>query len=647
MPLGRSAKKAASSQEDQHASMDDTASEASSTSRLPFPLTLVRGNQGAARRDRFDSLSSRQASRDATALSSSNGSSHSTKGPTFVFSAVRPEDARAAYSILRMHFLREEVLPIPDLAARFQSDPDFSIGAYVMPPSSSSGSPLSSSETRRRLVGFISATVSPAPILQSVFHGSRSSFARVLCIHDLCVEAGSRHQGLGRRLMAELLRRVQERAQTPRADESHLEVIYAICPERRITFFEQFGFKFRCASHIQRGEHAWYEMRRFVDAESAKSPDTAFLHDDLEHFQAAQQTVQAGSMLSTSLEAMSTLSGSSSPPHGRSPLNVVTDTNMPIFGDETTTSPLVFTETKPPDALTQEQVMSFLLDKGQLSEQAARDLGLPSSAARVKSVSNPGIPFAKIFGQAIAGKTGSEDLHTAVISRVVDRKHDLNMHQLFCPNENCDCILLSRHSAEWSVRETGPLCDTLPVAPGEQPEETAQLPDSGNAPWLNSLFQTSSSPVDTIGPLRGFWHVPGPMGFHNVAFSRTVEWTVPTPSRSNTGGPRSNSAGSDDGPSSHSGRRSGDRERGSFSSFRSPFRPLEKIESQVENKHDEISLDVTPGELRQVKYIVCPDCGCGPLGFMILPREQKGDPTAASNTSQPCYVAAFRVRYGT
>ena len=79
-----------------------------------------------------------------------------------------------------------------------------------------------------------------------------------------------------------------------------------------------------------------------------------------------------------------------------------------------------------------------------------------------------------------------------------------------------------------------------------------------------------------------------------------------------------------------------------------------------------LSLGLKPGEQLTVKYLLCPDCECGPLGFTILPAEMQGGRLAAEvgdevermkggmrepgetkpkRPPQMFYLAADRVRY--
>ncbi|KOS13381.1 acyl- n-acyltransferase [Malassezia pachydermatis] len=563
-----------------------------------------------------------------------------SKSTTYFIDLLRPDEVRAAHQLLLSNFPREEVLSLSRLATRFEQAPSLSLGLFLPLHGASHAMSTSPNDSPRRLVAFASATATPAPIMQSVFGSSRSPYAHVVCIHDFCVDRSFRRHGYGRRLLHEFIARIQNQTTQGNVVAGQMyDVISVVCPEKRISFFKQFGFTVQSVSYISRGIDPWFEMRRFVHMDIDHSQDTSFIQDDPDYLSMSTQTLS--SITATSVSPVYPLSLTNS--HTGSDQDYATLANMshPGMGAAVSTSPLAMTPTSPTGHMAHDQMMAMLMNKATLSDGAARDLGLPHTS---QPKTNPGMPFEKIFGQAIAGKTAAENFRTALISRLVDRNLGLNMHKLFCPNEACDCVLLGRQKAEWLVRETGPLTETVPTTEDDASPESSHTAEKANAPWMNSLFQSSST-VDTIGPLRGFWHVPGPMGFDNVAFSRDVEWHVPNRSAAVTSNARSNSQSSNDDMGSSKPRKRSFRERGnSFGSLRNTFRPLEPISSHpVKDTVDDNRLDVMPGEIRHVKYILCPDCGCGPLGFLIHPRE--GELASDPLKQAECYLAAFRVRY--
>lgn len=576
--------------------------------------------------------------------SSKSSLKQTTKSHTYL-DHLRPDDGRAAQSLLASCLPQEETPPYSSLMTRIERAPKLTLGMFMNAPSPIVAGPLSvaSSESRRKLVGLCSATAAPAPIALSRYAHSHSGLARVVCIQEVCVDPSHRRQGIGKKLMHAFLEQLENHVVSgDRLHGQEFEVVTAVCPPKRVSFFEQFGFTCHGASYIEVAEEPWLEMRRFIRSDMDRSQETSFVTADMaeltHHFPSSQGSLPQSILM----EPMSGPQSLSSSDHetGFTPYS-------PTHVDAHTQSPTAMTPMV--GSLTNDQILSMLLENASMSEGAARDLGasIPSSSGPKQ---NPACSFERIFGQAIAGKTASEDFRSALVARLVDRNYGLNMHRLYCPNEHCDCVLLNRNSSEWIIRETGPLLDAVP-ATDREPEKTGSntVAQATNAPWLNSLFHSTNTSVDSIGPLRGFWHVPGPMSFDNISFSRDVTWVVPSRSHNFSTPSRSNTASSTE-PALESGqntrRRRSDSYRGSLPGFRKQTRPGEPIDTAnlSSSPTEEYKLDVQPGETRVVKYLTCPDCGCGPLGFMILPKNTSDDSKSDMNSTD-CFVAAFRVRY--
>lgn len=599
--------------------------------------------------------------------SNSKSSTGSTKTLTITIDTLRMDELRSAIGVLSSYFPPEEVPNITQLTTRFERAHQLTIGAFVSLPPHMVAGPLSGSgESRRRMIGVISATVAPAHVTQSMCGHSNSPLARVVCIQDFGIEQGNRHQGVGSHLIRTFLCRLQTLNMSNKAHGQEYEIVSVVCPKKRKSFFEQFGFTFHSFSYESRASDVWFEMRRPIHKDVNLCLDTSFAQEDWADQHSAlsasigsppalpelgpvaeaptlessetpteqRTTSPSGEMARSSIFTMSPLSPepASYSPYGMSPIDVG----------------------QPATSIGTDSSLTALLQKASLSDGAARDLGIIPASAPQKPKKNPGKALEAIFGEALASKTFSEDFRTAVKSRIVDLKYHLNLHGLMCPNEACDCKLVARESAEWTVRETGPLLDTVPSVNGEIPSATSKGMDMQNAPWLNTLFQSPS--LDgwaTIGPVRGFWRLPNPMGFDNVTFSRTVEWVVPNrtmqplhPQESRSSVSSSGHQASTSQPAQQ--KRSG---RGSFSSSlrqtlqKQDVSPQEVSQTSVLEARDDSQWDVTPGEKRLVKYIMCPDCGCGPLGFTLLPRTASQETQPSNVQNNDCYVAAFRVRY--
>lgn len=560
--------------------------------------------------------------------------------------ALRMDELRAAQHVLSTYFPHEEVPSIAQLSSRFEHAHHLTLGAYVtLPPPMVSGPLSGTNESRRKLIGVISATAAPANITQGMYGHSTSNLARVVCIQDFGVEQGQRHQGIGTELLATFIRRLQTMDFGDKAHGQEYEIISVVCPRRRKSFFQQFGFEFHSYSYEQRAADVWAEMRRPIHTGTSLSIDTSFAQEDWADQHSALSSRGILPLFGTATHQAPSRS------YNVNEAERLSSSDDPHLFRYEPNSPSVMT----PVSATpnNDHTLALLLQKANMTEGAARDLGIIPSSAPSKPKKNPGKALEAIFGEAFASKTFEEDIRQAVKSRIVDFKYYLNLHPLLCPNESCDCTLVARNSAEWSIRETGPLMDTVPSVNGETSASLGNL-DNPIAPWMNSLFQTSSDAHATIGPLRGFWHVPNPMGFDNVTFSRCIEWNVPNRTIHSSQNQESTSPSSS--LTSHTGRSSSigvRRKRSSRSSFTALRQSLHMLESSpqevpentVLDVTDESRLDVMPGEKRLVKHIMCPDCGCGPLGFTILPRTSTSETQQKDVQSNDCYLAAFRVRY--
>lgn len=589
-------------------------------------------------------LSREHSTNFSSSLRRQRSNSRSTSKSSFTIDTLRPDEIRSAIAVLGSYFPREETPSSSQLSARVDRAPHLTLGMFVSLPPPMVAGPLSvSGDLRRRLIGVLSATAAPAHIMQSMYGHSQSSLARVVCIQDFGVEQGYRHQRIGSRLLSEFIRRLQVPEYGSAPHHQEYEIVSVVCPMKRRSFFEEFGFHFHSFSYESRAMDPWIEMRRHVSGHVLPSLDTSFAQEDWadQHslLSALSSPATQGLSFNTTRADMAALSLSTSSERG---LNTRPASPLP-FG-AMSFSPANMSPLDTTSATSNEQSISFLLHKAHIGDGAARDLGLaPPLSARPQPKRNPGKAFEAIFGEAMASKTFSETFQTALKSRIVDFKYGLNLYPLLCPNEACDCTLVARKSAEWTMRETGPLTDTVASIKGEDTSSHVDNPEVAHAPWAIAMSQAYTESTATIGPVRGFWHVPNPMGFDNVTFTRNMEWTVPSPT---TPLPTS-MARTSSSSNQHSRRRDS---RNSMSTLRQTLRmheapQRESFDSAVPDMPDDCHWDVTPGEVRTIKYIMCPDCGCGPLGFSILPRGTTEESQQSVMQNNDCYVAVFRVRY--
>ena len=301
-------------------------------------------------------------------------------------------------------------------------------------------------------------------------------------------------------------------------------------------------------------------------------------------------------------------------------------------------------------------------------------------AAQSQPGKSPGQTYTSILGQAVAAKTPAEDAGMALEARLVDRETGSNLAKLYCPMENCRCCILAKGAGEWTRKESGPLSNPA-----------LELPNSPSPPQGPAFPVHAASPSGShrlLTSVKGFWMVAGPLQFDNVGFSRDMKWTVPNDPTS----PKIDSQASGNNSLSNSVELSSQRTKAQEKEAKERQKKEEKERQREEKERrkqakrdrkrggsgsdesDEdvgallshLSLGLTPGEELTVKYLLCPDCECGPLGFTILAKEMQDGRLAAEvgdqverlkggikgmegaapkRPPQMFYLAADRVRY--
>lgn len=477
---------------------------------------------------------------------------------------------------------------------------------------------------------------------------SNSDYARLVCIHNFCVERGSRHQGVGERLMHKFLHLVRARSAARATKGQQFEVVSVVTPDKRMGFFLKCGFKIMGPSYLPKGCEPWVEMRYdLVRRDPQRSESLLSTSDTSDHMGHPFMLTGQDSLRSEPSSMSSSLAHSS-----------YTNSSLPAFAESISETP----NASPSAAMLNDEMLASILASSALSDGAARDLGI--SRPPTTNTPNPGKLLSSVLGQAVAAKTASEDALVALEARIVGRNHGRNLVRLYCPNGQCSCVIVGREAATWALKELGPLSSTEAIeASNANPVPLDYSLGDGDAAmsasWMEPLLRASGRITGTIGktigPVRGFWRLDGPMQFDNVSFSRTIPWRVPAfsapfRSASQSSSPVPESAGKKTEDKGVPSKRSDKNLRQGLAGFLGGMTPVEKADSDQPPKQNtnvqSVSLGLTPGEERKVKYIVCPDCGCGPLGFMLLPSDVNVEEMAQKGyADNACYVAAYRLRY--
>ncbi|GAC96697.1 potential polyamine N-acetyl transferase [Pseudozyma hubeiensis SY62] len=606
-----------------------------------------------------------------SSLHKTNSTSFATSSlpRNLIFDYVRPEEVRAAHALEVEGYPPEDAASYERLLSRQTAAPHLFLGAFVpMPPPKVAG-PLSvSGQPRRRIVGFITGTAAPALTLRSMSTHDTSEDARIVCIHSVCVAPEMQRKGLATRMLENYISRVRkaEEGKGPEGDKGKrgYETLALLAHEELTGLYKKVGFRIQCVSHIQYGSGQWLEMRRSV----YPSPSSG-------------NGSRIGAQLTRTTSATS--SASDDTPAGlkmSSGFLAPIDTTQPLKPDATTSAVSTITiEDKKPPALSDAKSISA-------SPTLASPPGMPSQASIMAALAaqsqpgkSPGQTYTSILGQAVAAKTPAEDAGMALEARLVDRESGTNLARLYCPMDNCRCCILAKGAGEWARKESGPLSNPA-----------LQLPNSPSPPQAPAFpLHAASAGVSNrlLTSVKGFWMVAGPLQFDNVGFSRDLTWTVPLGNDPTSPKATSDQASGLNVESPASPRtKAQEKEARDRQKKEEKERLREEKEKRKKEKRDRkrpgsgsdesdedvasllshLSLGLTPGEEVTVKYLLCPDCECGPLGFTILPAEMQGGRLAAEvgdeverrkggtmtpSESKPkrppqvFYLAADRVRY--
>ncbi|SNX81435.1 uncharacterized protein MEPE_00140 [Melanopsichium pennsylvanicum] len=605
----------------------------------------------------------------SSAASYTNTASALPRG--LVFDYIRPEEVRPAHALEVEGFSPEDAASYERLLSRQTAAPHLFLGAFVpMPPPKVAG-PLSvSGQPRRRIVGFITGTAAPALTLRSMSTHDTSEDARIVCIHSVCIAPEMQRKGLATRMLENYIARIRkaEEGKGPEGDKGKrgYETLALLAHEELTGLYKKVGFRIQCVSHIQYGSGQWLEMRRSVYSSPATGPGSKIgsaLARTASATSSGSDDAVATAGIKTRLAAAAAIPSAKQDPPSSTPSTPVNEqVKAPVAATQSkAVAPAACKPNSPPGMPSQASIMAAL-------------------AAQSQPGKSPGQTFTSLLGQAVAAKTPAEDAGMALEARLVDRDTGSNLAKLYCPMENCRCCILAKHAGEWTRKESGPLSNPaleLPNSPS---------PPQGPAfPIHHAAKENGNHRLLTT--VKGFWMVNGPLQFDNVGFSRDIKWTAPanpmSPKVENCASPLTSNITELTGQRTKAQEKDAkekqkreekerqkegkekkkkekrDRKRGGGSGSDSSDEDIDALLSHL-------SLGLTPGEELTVKYLLCPDCECGPLGFSILPTEMQGgrlavevgdqvermkggtmgmEGAAPKSKPQMFYLAADRVRY--
>lgn len=261
-----------------------------------------------------------------------------------------------------------------------------------------------------------------------------------------------------------------------------------------------------------------------------------------------------------------------------------------------------------------------------------------------------------------------------------------NLMEIWCPREECGCKLVPRATAMWELAESGPLSQpelaqlhlpsnsaSLPPIPQPPPAPASHiraLKERKDGSSIRSTLPGAPPSAQCLTPIRPFWSLCSAMSFDNIGFSKDVEWKLPTDAGAGGGGQGGNAGGGEDDDHSQetssstahgstkkkkpvtpsvrrptfrntSGGGGGGGGSGGGSGRTNSSRPM----SPPNRGHSPPALPGSPRPAKDdvdggassaqahsnaaaprvtVKYLLCPNCDTGPLGYTIVPEKLTG-----------------------
>lgn len=637
------------------------------------------------------------------------------------FDLVRANEIGHAHRLEAQSYDQDDAASLETLRYRQREAPHLFLGAFLSLPLPKVSGPLSmSGPPPRKLIGFVCGTASSAMTARAIKNHSDDEHSWLVCLWSVCVASEYRKKGLGLKLIEEYIRRLR-RAEEGESKKGY-ECVATLCHEDTIPLFEKAAFKKLGVSHVNSGSGGWFELRRYISPKdhdeeegegsggSASDKNEVRSPLSLSGFLSNPALVQpdspdVGEEVSTTptqeLErklqshAVSTSSGDGKPTTlvipqsaGGSEAEVVSSPTMlsptvldssalPSNSDKevkVTSSPQESVSNDSSSAAPALSGVSPFGDTSSFSSAKIMEaLGKQQANKNREGPRNPGIAYSTIMGQTLASKTSVEDAFYALEARLVNREDQSNLADLYCPREECACLLIKGGNADWEIAEMGPLTQanlSLPNSPS--PPSAPVPPPPASLDRVRSALgghQRDSSVTSTAA--HAFWIVHSPMIFENIGFSRDSEWRLPPlPTNSiSSNGSEGDSSATGYGSSSSAGtERKKPVKRGSL--FRGIRDTIDKTKERRNTNSSNASaaqgqksspkslsptsagilssssssatsamgasfqsatseasvVDGTNGSVRKVKvkYLLCADCDCGPLGYTVLPSSLEG-----------------------
>ncbi|PWN23021.1 hypothetical protein BCV69DRAFT_256039 [Microstroma glucosiphilum] len=585
------------------------------------------------------------------------------------FDWIRGDEVAQCHALETQAYDPEDQASKERMKYRQANAPHLFLGAYIPTPPPKVAGPLSVGHysTPRRIIGFINGTASSslsarALAVHTVSNEEDGAEAWMVCLASIVVDEQYRRKGVGLRMLEEYHMRLR-RAEEGRGDQKRgqleqpkgYECVGILTHEETIKFFLKAGFKVQGVSHVRVGSGGWVEMRRYLKGKPPQQDKQEGLQTD------KAQMMEATSSADGDRNAVEESSSAPATPRKGASMNL----KDLLFESPSAASPPEKPASTAKSAPTSRKPSGPSLGPFSQSDLLA---ALTASSAGYAPGTNPSQPFSSILGQTLAGKTFVEDAYVALEARLVDKRKGKyedddkgsggNLAEIWCPQEKCGCKLIRKGVAMWELAESGPLTDSR-LCDDSLPAGAAALPPTPQPPpapashirALQERERQRAKSGEVTTPIRPFWSLLSPMSFENIGFSKDVQWKVPLPPMaSGGGGGMTRSASADEdlvaSPTSmgHAGSSHGKEAAGSNGFFAGDHNHSHS-QSNLNAKgsgNNGSSASGTAGsgdagavgagsstserdqQILTVKYLLCPQCDTGPLGYTIVPLSMQG-----------------------
>jgi GNAT superfamily N-acetyltransferase len=386
------------------------------------------------------------------------------------FDLLRASEVSAAFRLEVKGYSQEDGASLDTLRYRQKEAPHLFFGAYLpMAPPKVSGPLTISGPSQRKLIAYACGTAASALTARSMKIHSNDEDAWLVCLHSVCVAPEYQRRGVALKLIEEFMKRLRKAESGqggPDMQKKGYECVALLAHEELFPLYIKAGFSVLGVSHVNWGSGGWFEMRRYINS-------------DRQEQQEEGKPLKRSSSSSALIDGVTKALSPALLPIETQPIHkVVSSVEMVASPDSEKMSPLShFKDVQVSDQKSHEVEIrkDSVSSSSENSAVGAAGLAGFSSAQILEALKkqstpvksndegprNPGTAYATIVGQTLAAKTTVEDAFFALEARLVDRETCTNLADIYCPREECACLLLKAKEADWEVAEVGPVSPSL------------------------------------------------------------------------------------------------------------------------------------------------------------------------------------------